>query len=100
MIGGVEDSMGLTVACLKNLASLDDSGGLRFARIDRDGPTQCVERVADIAVEVPRHLFSRREDQMTDLNLVRREDPLNRSDGQSCHVSFALAAQRQLGSSA
>jgi hypothetical protein len=75
-IGRVEDSMGLTVACLKNLASLDNGGGLRFARIDRDGPTQHVERVADNAVKVPRHLFARRENQMTDLNLVSR-DPLN-----------------------
>ena len=94
MIGRVEDSMWLTITCLKNLARFDNSGGLRFERVDRDGATQHVEGVADIAVEVPRHLFPRREDQMTDLNLVRREDPLNRSDVSSCHVSFALAAQR------
>ena len=65
MVGCVEDAMGLTLACLKNLASLDDDGGLGFACTDGNGPTHHVERVADVAVKVPRHLFPRREDQMT-----------------------------------
>ena len=34
---------------------------------------------------------------MTDLSLVSREDPLSRSDVQSCHVSFALACLTTIG---
>lgn len=67
--------MGLAFASLKNLATVDDGRGIGFMRVYRDWATRDIEGVANIAVEVPRHLLAGCEDQMTDLDLIGREDP-------------------------
>ena len=78
VVGCIDDSMRLSRRRLDGLACVDRRRRRGLAREDRDGAAHDVKRIPHLAVKVPWHLFSRREDHVIDLHPRRSKTPMRR----------------------
>ena len=73
MVGSIDDSMRLSITRLKNLARVDDRDRIWLAREDHDRAPQDVERVQNVAVEMPSHLLAWGKDHVMNPDVIGQE---------------------------